>query len=245
MHATPADVPGFRPLYAQVRDLFLQRLASGEWRAGDQLPAEPRLAVEMGVSQGTVRKALNELAGQNRVVRRQGKGTFVASCTPDRALFQFFHLVGEDGSRALPESRVVSCRAGKANATERRRLEVGQPAAVLRITRSRALAGQTMITERIVLPAARFPGLERTPREQIPNTLYALYEHRFGLSVARAEERLRAVAAAALDERLLGVARGRPLLEVDRIARGHDGGVLEWRVSRCDTRHHHYLNTLE
>ncbi len=239
------SAPGFRPLYAQVRDLFVRRLASGEWKPGDLLPAEPRLAAELGVSPGTVRKALDELAAQNRLVRRQGKGTFVASYTPERALFHFFHLVGDDGSRVLPESRVLSCRTALANAVECRRLQLAPRAPVLRIVRVRELGGRATIVERISLPADRFPGLASLQRERIPNTLYALYESDYGVSVAQAEERLRAVAAGAGEQRLLGVARGTPLLEVDRLALDQGGLPVEWRVSRCDTRHCHYRNLLE
>ena len=236
---------GFRPLYAQVRDLFVRRLASGEWRAGELLPAEPRLAAELGVSLGTVRKALDELSAQNRVVRRQGKGTYVASYTPERALFQFFQLIGEDGSRVLPESRVLSCRIGIASAVERRELRLAARAPVVRIARVRELAGRAVIAERIALSAARFPGLAELPREQIPNTLYVLYERGYGISVAQADERLRAVAAGPSEQRLLSVPSGAPLLEVDRLALDHAGDVVEWRLSRCNTRHCHYGNTLK
>lgn len=238
-------VPGFRPLYAQVRELFVRRLADGEWRAGELLPSEPRLAAELGVSQGTVRKALDELTAQNLLVRRQGKGTFVASYTPDRALFRFFHLVGDDGARKLPESRVVARRSAGASAAERERLGLAARARVLRIERVRCLDGAPVIAERISVPVALFPGLADLAPGALPNTLYALYETRWGLSVARAVERLRAVAAGAADARLLGVARGAPLLEIDRTALGHAGTPLEWRRSRCDTRRHHYLNALE
>ena len=106
------------------------------------------------------------------------------------------------------------------------------------------LAGQPIVAERIVVPAGRFPGLGAMPRWQIPSTLCALYERGCGPGVAHAEERLRAVAAGGLEQRLPGVTAGMPLLEVDLMARGDDGTVPEWRVSRCHTRHHHYLSRL-
>src|SRR3546814_10554487 len=96
----PVDpaAPEARPLYAQVRTLLLQRLIEGIWKPGTALPSEMQLAQELGVSQGTVRKALDDLAAENLVVRRQGRGTFVAEHDTDRALFHFFHLVGEERS---------------------------------------------------------------------------------------------------------------------------------------------------
>ena len=69
----------FRPLYAQVKDAMIQNLVSGAWRPGDKLPSETNLAEEYGVSQGTMRKALDDLAAQNLVVRQQGRGTFIAT----------------------------------------------------------------------------------------------------------------------------------------------------------------------
>lgn len=240
----PESAPDFRPLYVQIRDLLVARLASGHWRAGELLPSEPRLAAEFGVSPGTVRKALDHLADQHVVVRRQGKGTYVATYTPDRALFHFFHLVGDDGERRLPESRVTSVREGVADRAERARLRLGAGAPVVRIRRTRSLDGVPALVERIVVPAELFPGLDARRSDDLPNTLYALYESEYGTPITEAEERLRAVAAEAADARVLGVEPGAPLLEVDRLALTHDRRPVEWRVSRCDTRNRHYLNHL-
>ena len=113
-----------QPLYAQVRARLVERLIAGRWAPGATLPSEQQLAAEFGVSQGTVRKALDTLAAENLLVRRQGRGTFVAEHDDDRALFHFFHMVGEDGSRRLPDSRVLSRRYGKAGASEAERLRL-------------------------------------------------------------------------------------------------------------------------
>ncbi|HSR54974.1 MAG TPA: GntR family transcriptional regulator, partial [Alphaproteobacteria bacterium] len=71
--------PDFSPLYRQVKELLLQRVVSGYWKPGEILPSEVKLAAEFNVSQGTVRKALEEMAAEHLVVRHQGKGTFVAA----------------------------------------------------------------------------------------------------------------------------------------------------------------------
>jgi len=84
---TPAPLPGvvgavtpaFSPLYQQIKALILQSLQQGEWKPGEAIPSEMDLAARFRVSQGTVRKAIDELAAENLVVRRQGKGTFVAT----------------------------------------------------------------------------------------------------------------------------------------------------------------------
>lgn len=238
-------IPGFRPLYAQIKELFMQRLASGGWRPGELLPSEFKLAREYRVSQGTVRKALEEMAAQNLLVRQQGKGTFVATHTADRALFHFFHLVGDNGVREYPDGVLLSCREAAANGRERKLLSLPPRATVIRITRIRSLGGRPGIVERIAVPAALFPGLAHHGRGELPNTLYQYYEQNYGITITQAVERIRAVAAGSSEARHLGLKPGTPLLEIDRIAMNLDKRPIEWRVSRCDTRRHHYLATLE
>ena len=232
------EVPRAQPLYAQVKTLMMQRLIAGQWRPGEMLPSEFQLADEFGVSQGTVRKALDELTAENVVVRRQGRGTFVAEHDDHRALFHFFHLVGPDGERRLPESRLISVRKGLAGRLEAGRLDIGRGVPVIRIRRVRSLDGCPAIAETIAVPQKLFPDLADI--REVPNTLYDFYEQRYGITIARAVERLAAVAADERDAKLLEVTRGAPLLEIDRTALALDGAPVEWRVSRCVTSNHHY-----
>ena len=236
--------PGFRPLYQQVRDLLVQRIVEGAWKPGDALPPEPALAENFRVSQGTVRKALDELEKRNLLVRRQGKGTFVATHTPQRALFHFFHLVRDDGARALPSHRLLSVRTGRAEAREAAALALRAGATVIRLKRLRLLDDRVAIVERIAVPAGLFPGLADSRRDELPNELYRHYEQVYGVTVARAVEKLKAVAANAEEAAALALAPGAPLLEIDRLAYGLDGRPVEWRRSRCDSAHHHYLSEI-
>jgi len=237
-----ATVLSPRPLYAQVRELMIGRMIQGVWKPGAVLPSEVQLAAEFGVSQGTVRKALDALAMENLVIRRQGRGTFVAEHDAERALFHFFHLVGEDGSRQLPGATLLSCRPNKASRDEAARLEMERGAAVIRIRRTRALGGSSAIFETIAVPAHLFPKLD--DGGDLPNALYELYEGRYGVTIVRAEERLRAVEVPEEAAGPLGLKPGAPVLEIDRVAFALDGRPAEWRVSLCDTTHHHYLAEL-
>ena len=232
------EAPRAQPLYAQIKALMMQRLIAGQWRPGEMLPSEFQLADLFGVSQGTVRKALDELAGENVVVRRQGRGTFVAEHDDHRALFHFFHLVGPDGERRLPESRLISVRKGLAGRLEAGRLAIGRGVPVIRIRRIRLLDDRPAIAETIAVPQKLFPDLADI--REVPNTLYDFYERRYGVTIARAVERLAAVAADERDAKLLETAPGVPLLEIDRTALALDGAPVEWRVSRCLTATHHY-----
>jgi GntR family transcriptional regulator len=232
---------GFRPLYRQVKDVLVKRIAEGVWPAGGALPSEPDIAADLGVSHGTVRKALDELAAENLVVRRQGKGTFVARHDEARILFQFFKLIPDTGERRFPDSRILAVEVRDADAEAARILALRKGAKVVALERVRSLAERICIVERIVLPKALFPGIEK---RDLPNNLYELYRAEFGVTITRATERLKAVAATRREAKHLDVAVGAPLLAIDRTALAIDGAPVEWRVSLCRTDAFHYLSDL-
>ena len=235
----PADG---RPLYSRVRKALSERIRSGIWRPGQMIPSEFEIARELGVSQGTVRKALDSLAAEKIVIRRQGKGTFVVEHTPDDVLFRFFHIYADTGGRVRPESSRASARVAEAAPRERERLGLPRSARVVRIERLRLHDGKPFLVETIVLPAARFPGL--ATREEVPNTLYDLFQSDYGILVARADERLTAVAADRRTARALAIAEGTPLLRIDRIAYALDDRPIEWRVSIVHLERMHYFAEL-
>ncbi len=232
---------GFRPLYRQVRDALTRRIADGVWQPGQTLPSEAEIAADLGVSQGTVRKALDALEAENLVLRRQGKGTFVAGLDEDAILFRYFKLYADSGERRFPDSRILGLAVGAADARAAELLSLRRGAHVVRIDRLRALGGAVCIYERITLPKAMFPGIER---RDLPNNLYELYRSEFGVRIVRATERLKAVAATRLEARHLGGTAGDPLLSIDRTAFGIDGRAAEWRLSLCRTDSVHYLSDL-
>lgn len=235
-------IPGFRPLYQQVKDLLVDRLIAGYWRPGDLLPSEIQLAAELGVSQGTVRKALDEMTAENLLVRRQGRGTFVAEHDQEHALFHFFKMIDAEGQPVVPGSRVVRRSQGVARREEAARLQIAKEETVVRITRVRSIHGKDAIFERLVLPCRLFPDLHE--RGELPNTLYTLFARDYGITVGKAVEKLRAVPATPEVARHLEVQTGEPLLEIDRIASALDGQPVEWRISLCHTAETAYSVTL-
>ena len=236
------EPPRFRPLYGQVYESLVKRIAGGEWRAGEALPSEQALAAQLGVSQGTVRKALDALALDKMIDRRQGKGTFVAEITQEQALFRFFRLTRADGERAVPASGDETLRLRPARAAEARTLGLAVGAEVVDILRTRVIDGRPAMVERVVVPHEVFPGLAALA--PFPNALYALYQREYGVAIVSVDEQLRADAARREDARRLGVALGAPLLQIERVARAVDGRRVEWRLSRCDTTHLSYAVTL-
>jgi GntR family transcriptional regulator len=229
-----------KPLYEQIDNMIRQRLIDNLWKPGSAIPSEMQLAAEFNVSQGTVRKALNDLVAENLLYRRQGLGTFVSEHTDRRALFLYFSLVGKDGTRELPQSRKLSSRRGPASAIERERLELARGAAVIRHRRLRFLGGRPTIVETVTVPQDLFPGLG-DKGVTLPNHLYRFYESEYGITVVRAREHTGAVAAGAEEADLLELAPGAPLLEIDRIALTLDARPVEWRLSRCETSRYHYF----
>lgn len=236
-----SEVPGFRPLYQQVREVLVRRIADRVWPPGDAVPSEQALATELGVSQGTVRKALDSLAAEHLVERRQGKGTYIAEVTPARSLFRFFRISRPGGHRLTPEGGEASTKRRRATKRECKLLELRPGEFVIEVTRVRLVDEAPAILETIAVPAERFPELDKRP---IPNAIYALYQSEYGVNVRSANEELRAVAAGRDDAKALGLAPGTPLLEIDRMAFDIDDKPIEWRRSRCDTRHLVYAVTL-
>jgi GntR family transcriptional regulator len=232
---------GFRPLYRQARDILVDRIKDGTWQAGQAIPSEMEIAADLGISPGTARKALDEMESEHLVVRHQGRGTFVARHDDARIIFQFFKLTPDSGEREFPSSRIVSVGVRPATVEAAKILKLRAGSRVLHVERVRHLAGTAAIAETIVLPHALFPGAEKL---DLPNNLYELYRAKFGVTIARSTEKLKAVAARRREAKHLGVAAGTPLLAIDRTAYSLDGRPVEWRVSLCRTDTFHYLSDL-
>ncbi len=228
-----------RPLYVQVRERLLERIRSGAWKPGQLIPNEFEIAAEFGVSQGTARKAISELAAEELVVRRQGRGTFVVEHTPAHVLFRFFNIYDASGAAVIPDSRGTRASVQRASAQERAALELAENAPVIRIRRTRMRGGVPFITETITLPEALFPGL--ADEAALPNTLYDMFQKVYGVLLTRTDDRLSAVTADAETAAELGIAPGAPLLRIERIAFSLDDRPIEWRVSLCHLAGGHYL----
>jgi GntR family transcriptional regulator len=236
------ESPRYRPLYQQVYDFLVKQIAAGEWGPGESLPSEQALAGRLNVSQGTVRKALDALAADSLIDRRQGKGTYVAEHTQERALFRFFRMARPGGVRAVPTSTGDVLKRRPARPAELAKLALKPGAEVYEVSRMRLMDGEPAVLEKIIVPAALFAGLER--HEPLPNALYALYQREYGVNIVSTEEELRADAARKDDCRRLRLAPGAPLLCIDRVAISLEGTRVEWRSSRCDTTHFVYAVTL-
>src|SRR5690606_19314216 len=106
----PQLSPSGTPLYQQVKRAVLGALADGEWKKGEAIPPEKLLAERFGVSIGTLRKAIDELAAENILIRHQGRGTFVGIHAHNQHFFKFFRIVRQDGAKTYPTTQLLRFR---------------------------------------------------------------------------------------------------------------------------------------
>lgn len=240
----PAGSLSVNPLYKAVKQRLTRGLAAGEWKPGEAIPSEARLAKRFDVSIGTIRKAIDELVAERILLRQQGRGTFVAMHSADRTLFYFFHIVGKDGSHELPVTELLSFRKARAGAEEAERLAIEPGARTFRIQNLLKLAGKPVIFDDIVVPEALFPDLRESVFRAREGTIYGFYQARYGITVIRISERLSAAHPPAGTAALLGVDQDTPALTIRRVAYSYDDAPVEHRVSWVDTEHHEYLSDL-
>jgi len=255
--AEPGDIaataPAFSPLYRQIKALLLQSLQAGQWQPGEMIPGEMELAQRFGVSQGTVRKAIDELAAENLLMRRQGKGTFVATHTARQVRYRFLKLhpdrelpASEDdapGSQRV-QRHVLQCRRLRASAEVAQALALRTGAGVVYVRRVLSYANVPTILEDIWLPGQAFKGLSAQQMHEHPGPTYALFELHYGVRMVRADEKIRAVLPQPEQATLLQVQPETALLSVERVAYTYNDVPMELRRGLYRTDRHHYRNAL-
>lgn len=237
-----------QPLYVRARNIMVDRLIEGHWRPGEMLPSEFALAAELGVSQGTMRKALDAMTAEGLLTRRQGRGTFVAEAEDNSILFRFYRLTSDGPTKpgakpSFPESRYLSRSQGLASQQEQEIFSLASNEPVWRFERIRSNEDGPILWEQLVLPAKYFPDLSEETK--LPNNVYQFYSTYYGIIVARVNEQLRAVTAPEKVADLLALPSQSPLLEIDRRAIALDDRVVEWRRSLCRSDTMHYRNELK
>lgn len=240
--------PSFLPLYEQIKSLITNCLVSGEWKPGEAIPSEMELAIRYGVSQGTVRKAIDALAAEFIVVRRQGKGTFVATHTAPSQQYRFLHVRRDErnhvGAVVHPTTTFIGLERVKADSVTAATLALRVGTMVTVIKRLLVFAGRPLIYDQIHLANAEFPGLAMASLEATHGSIYSFLESTYGVRMIRAEEKIKAVAADRLSAKHLKLTVGTPLLSVDRVAYTYGDKPVEWRRGLCLTEGYSYFNEL-
>ena len=243
LHVAPVT-PAFSPLYQQIKALLVQSLQEGVWQPGQVIPSENELALRYRVSQGTVRKAVDEMAAENMLVRRQGKGTFVATHAEQSTQYRFLRLTPDDGSPPVLQRRLLECRRMRAPAEVARLLVLNAGEAAVQVRRMLLAGNVPVVLDDVWLPGALFKGLTEERLQAWRGPMYRLFEAEFAVHMIRAEEKIRAVAAGPEEAALLDVAPGAPLLSVERVAYTYGDRPVELRRGLYQTGAHHYRNEL-
>ena len=241
------STPAFSPLYQQIKGLILHSLQHGEWKPGEVIPSEMDLAARFRVSQGTVRKAIDELASDNLLVRRQGKGTFVATHAEQQVQYRFLKLLPDSGDvreEGPAQRTILECKRNRATAEIARALQIRTGDPIIQARRILAFAGVPTILEDIWLPGQAFKGLTAEQMANYHGPTYAMFELDYGVRMVRAEEKIRAVVPDDEQANLLLVPQQTPLLSVERIAYTYNDVPMELRRALYRTDTHHYHNSL-
>ncbi|MBK9237301.1 MAG: GntR family transcriptional regulator [Rhodoferax sp.] len=239
--------PAFSPLYQQIKGLIMNSLQASEWKPGETIPSEVELAGRYRVSQGTVRKAIDELAAENLVVRRQGKGTFVATHAERQVQYRFLKLFpdhGDASSEGPAQRQIVDCKRLRASADVARALNLRTGDAVLQVRRVLSFSKSPTILEDLWLPGGPFKGLTAERLTDYHGPMYALFETEFGVRMVRAQEKLRAVLPDEVQCALLKITPHTPLLSVERTAYTYNDTPMELRRGLYITDQHYYRNEL-
>ena len=268
--AAPAG-PAFSPLYRQIKELITRELQAGVWKPAEAIPSEQELATRFKVSQGTVRKAIDELAAENLLVRRQGKGTFVATHAEQQIQYRFLRLMPDDGGARDMARRLLDCRRTRAPADVARMLACKSGDAVVQLRRllltptdspqaaavrrpsaegivppsgGPAAHYKPVVLDEIWLPGNLFKGLTAERLADYKGPMYGMFEAEFGVRMIRAEEKIRALPADAGSAELLGLPVGTPLLSVERLSFTYGDKPVELRRGLYNTEQHFYRNEL-
>lgn len=222
------------PLHVLVNDDLSRRISSGEWSPDTPLPPERQLADEYGISIGTMRRVLTELTTEGRLVREQGRGTFVRRLDFTSSFTRFFRLGAH--SDAIPESTIVERSVELAQPAVASALALEDDAEVLRLERHRCYDGTPKLLETIYLPLPQFQALTDLPVEEFGLLLYPLYETTCDETVTSAAEVLHIEQASATDAQHLSINETDTIVAIERTARNLHGAPIEYRISRGNAR---------
>ena len=239
MAALPANDD---PLYKHVKNGIVDALRLGKWKPGELLPSEPQLAELFKVGISTIRAAVGELADAGIIVRRQGKGTFVALHDEQR-IYRFFRVVRDGAARQLPTPELVSLTRALADDETADLLQLprarrGHP--VWRMRNVLSLEGKAVVVNDVQVPVDLMPNLTARMLREEGRNLYAAFQHHYGITVLGIREELKAARADAIAAEHFGMKAGEPVLEVRRIAWSFDRRPFELRRAQVDTRSNHY-----
>ncbi len=216
------------PLHAQVSEQIRSRIITGEWPPHYRLRSEPELAVELGISRGTLRRALSTLIRDGLLVQVRGKGTFVTSTAIEPSIAQKLTTLSEDFARQGVEAttQVRACEVMAAPSPVAALLDLRPGQLVLRLERLRSTPAGPVAWLVNYVRVDLAPGLDQL--DLVNRTLFGVLENEYGLKISSGRRTFTATAATARIAVALGVPDGFPLLYLEQITYLDDGRPVEY-----------------
>jgi GntR family transcriptional regulator len=234
----------FYPKYQKIKKSLIHRVLKAEWRPGQMLPSEKKLAEEYGLSQGTVRRALLEMFAEGLVTRTAGCGTFVTSHQGAYTPTSFHSIYSNNGSRVAEDRCLyLHCASIKANQRVAKGLSIAPGALVSEIIRLRRSGSRTAVVENTYLSQDLCADAHDLIQRERPHSLYVVLERAYNLLIINVEERVRARLVTDAEAALLEVEQLTPVLEIERTAFSLGGHPVEWRTMVCDSTNFHYYRS--
>jgi len=243
-HDNSADKHLDLPLYEQIKRKILVALEQGVWNPGELIPSEVELANSYHVSSGTIRKALDELVAQHILIRRQGRGTFVATHQEEQSKYRFLHLANSQGKIKESTNKILLCSHQKAPEVVYKVFDMQADDIFVHIRRLMSFNQQPIVFEDIWLPCPLFENLNLELLQAWAGTLYGLIENHFGIHMIHAQERISAVMPTEIAREYLQIDKSIPVLDVFRISYSYGEKPIEVRQAQYVTLEYHYQNYL-
>ena len=214
------------PLHQQLKAAIEERILGGEWLPGTQVPSERELCEQYEISRITVRQALTALVMEGRLIRAQGRGTFVASPRIEQQLTQLTGFTQDMQARGKrPSARVLEADSISALPTVARALNIKAGESVIMLKRLRLADGEPVAIETAYLPENRCRGLLK--EKLATRSLYDILAKKYRLKPVRAMQQMEAIACPVAEARLLGTRRGAPVLHIHRTTYDRAGRPFE------------------
>ncbi len=215
------------PLYRQLADYLRDRIEQGVWKGGDELPSEHDICKANALSRTTVRLAFRELINDGIIIRKRGKGSFVAEAKLRRSLNNLTSFTDDmlDSGR-IPSSRVLSCEVREAGADIGTALVIPETEKVFVLRRIRLADDRPITLETACIPYSLCEGIER--EDFSTASLYSYLAERCGINPYSAIETHEVGVIPADVARLMSVDPLSPAFLLTRVSYREDGSAFEF-----------------
>lgn len=216
-----------KPAYIQIFESLAEEIENGHYVPGDKLPSERELSQNLGVSRMTVRHAVEALAHQGFVYRKQGSGTYVSEVKIEHhvnILEGFYDTITKKG--LMPGAVLLSVEKITASKKLATRLDVDVGRNLYYVHRLRTANEEPIALEHSYFSAERFPDLENF--DLVSRSLYGILREEFGIKLSYAEQKFEPIIANNYESEILSIAVGSPLMLVRRRAYDKDGKPIEY-----------------